>query len=74
MDTLVVQVEYSADIHGQDGVIDQFRKELSESLRTTLGVNAEVVPLPWNTLERSEHKSNRVIDRRELFREFTAAP
>jgi hypothetical protein len=69
-----VQVEYSADIQGQDGVIATFRKELSESLRTTLGVNAEVVPLQWNTLERSEHKSNRIIDRRELFREFTAAP
>jgi phenylacetate-CoA ligase len=74
MDTLVVQVEYSADIQSQDGMIDKFRTELSTSLRTTLGVNAEVVPLPWNTLERSEHKSNRIIDRRELFREFTTAP
>jgi phenylacetate-CoA ligase len=73
MDVLVVQVEYSADIQGHDDAIDKFRRELSDSLRTTLGVNAEVVPLPWNTLERSEHKSNRVIDRRELFREFTAA-
>jgi phenylacetate-CoA ligase len=73
MDVLVVQVEYSSDIQGQDGAIENFRKDLSDNLRTALGVKAEVVALPWNSLERSEHKSNRVIDRRDLFGEFTSA-
>jgi phenylacetate-CoA ligase len=73
MDTLVVQVEYSADIDGQESAIEKFRDQAKVALRTTLGVNTEVVPVPGNTLERADHKSSRVLDRRDLFREVTTA-
>jgi phenylacetate-CoA ligase len=73
MDTLVVQVEYASDINGQQTAIESFRNAAQLALRTTLGINTEVVPVPRNTLERAEHKSSRVIDRRDLFREATVA-
>jgi phenylacetate-CoA ligase len=69
MDTLAVQVEYSALVAGDEAAIKRFRDIARDALRTTLGVNTEVVTFPPNTFERSEVKSHRVIDRRDLFRE-----
>lgn len=74
MDTLVVQVEYTHALDGDQDAIDAFAGEASDSLRATLGVSTRVVPLPANTLERTEFKARRVIDRRDLFNEFVDAP
>jgi phenylacetate-CoA ligase len=73
MDTLAVQVEYSALVAGDEAAIKRFRDIARDALRTTLGVNTEVVTFPPNTFERSEVKSHRVIDRRDLFREVVGA-
>ena len=45
MDTLVVQVETLTDLEARRTAIEQFR-QLGGPLRTTLGVNTEVVVLP----------------------------
>ena len=69
MDTLAVQVEYSLSVAGDELAISRFRDVARDALHTTLGVNTEVILFPQNTFERSEVKSHRVIDRRDLFRE-----
>jgi phenylacetate-CoA ligase len=69
MDTLAVQVEYSLDVASDEAAITRFRDVARDALRTTLGVNTEVRTFPPNTFDRSEVKSHRVIDRRDLFRE-----
>jgi phenylacetate-CoA ligase len=74
MDTLVVLAEYSAALEGQAEAIEAFRREVGLALRTTLGVNTEVIPVKFASLDRTDLKSQRVIDRRDLFRELTTAP
>jgi phenylacetate-CoA ligase len=68
MDRLVVQVEHVSNLDG-DGV-SSFRQLAKDRLRATLGVSTEVLVVPHNTFERSDTKTNRVIDERELFREI----
>jgi len=68
MDTLAVQVEYSRELDGHVDGIEAFARTASEALRTTLGVNTRVVPVPTDSLERTEFKARRVIDERELLR------
>lgn len=74
MDTLVVQIEYGADLDGDERAIAEFRKAAESDLRTCLGVRTVVSPLPTNTLERAEFKARRVIDQRDLFREAAGSP
>jgi phenylacetate-CoA ligase len=70
MDRLVVQVEHASDLNGDGGELAQFRTLAKDRLRSTLGVSTEVVVVPRNTFERSDTKTNRVIDERALFREI----
>lgn len=73
MDTLAVQVEYSLALVGDSSAVAAFRDAAASALRTTLGVNTQVLPLPPNTLERTEFKARRVIDERDLFQEIAGA-
>jgi phenylacetate-CoA ligase len=67
MDQLLVQVE--CDQHRTNGApVEIWARNLGDRLRTVLGVRAVVHPLERNTLERSEFKSRRVIDNRDLLR------
>ena len=68
-DTLLVQIEYSAELTGDAGAIETFQRRAMGALRSTLGVNTEVSPLPPNSLERTDFKAQRVIDERRLFAE-----
>jgi phenylacetate-CoA ligase len=71
MDRLVVQVEhFSSDLAGDGDGASSFRQLAKDRLRATLGVSTEVVVVPHNTFERSDTKTHRVIDERELFREI----
>jgi phenylacetate-CoA ligase len=70
MDRLVVQVEHVSDLAGEGDGISRFRQLAKDRLRSTLGVSTEVVVVPHNTFERSDTKTHRVIDQRELFREI----
>jgi phenylacetate-CoA ligase len=73
MDTLAVQLEHTAELVGDQGAIDMFRKEAEHALRLKLGVAVHVVPMPPNTFERTEFKARRVVDERDLFRELLQA-
>jgi phenylacetate-CoA ligase len=69
MDTLAVQVEYSAALAGDEARISSFERQAADALRRVLGVSTKVAALPQNSLERTDLKSRRVIDERDLFRE-----
>ncbi|MDO8212016.1 phenylacetate--CoA ligase family protein [Conexibacter sp. CPCC 206217] len=73
MDSLAVQIEYSANGTADAGAVEAFRIAAQDALRTTLGVSTHVVAVPQNTFERSEFKARRVIDERDLFREVVGA-
>jgi phenylacetate-CoA ligase len=65
MDKLTVQVEHDDSAAGAQ---EAWAERISENLRTVLGVGAKVVPVPRNTLERTDFKARRVIDERDLSR------
>jgi phenylacetate-CoA ligase len=68
MDALVVRVEYSRAIVDRPEEIDEFQRTAEKELQAVLGIRAKVDPVPYNMLERSDLKSNRVVDERDLFR------
>jgi phenylacetate-CoA ligase len=68
MDTLVVQVEHAAEM--DDTAIPGWADRLSDRLRTVLGVRTHVVPVRAHTFDRTEFKSRRVIDDRDLLHEI----
>ena len=70
MDRLVVQVEHIADLAADGDGVGAFRQLARDRLRATLGVSTEVVVVPRGTFERSDTKTHRVIDQRDLFREI----
>ena len=70
MDRLVVQVEHMSDLSGDGDGVSSFRQLAKNRLRSVLGVSTEVVVVPRGTFERSDTKTHRVIDERELFREI----
>jgi phenylacetate-CoA ligase len=70
MDRLVVQLEHLSDLSADGDGVTSFRQLAKERLRSVLGVSTEVVVVPHNTFERSDTKTQRVIDERELFREI----
>jgi phenylacetate-CoA ligase len=72
MDTLVVQVEYDAQLAGNEAGIASFAQTASDELRRTLGVSTRIATVGPNTLERFDHKARRVIDERDLFREVVS--
>jgi phenylacetate-CoA ligase len=66
MDELTVQVEFDAAL--QPASVDGFRRLAEERLRAALGVSTNVEPVPPGTLDRTEFKARRVVDRREILR------
>jgi phenylacetate-CoA ligase len=67
MDELQVDMEYDRELQSLgEGSVAGVRLKAEEELRTVLGVTARVRMLPPGTLERTEFKARRVIDRREL--------
>jgi len=68
MDELIVQAEYAKDVN--PAVIPQLKEKLEAELKTR-GLRTIVQMVPPNTLERTEFKAKRVIDKRDLYEEFT---
>lgn len=66
-DSIEVQVEISSEVFS-DTVrgLSQRARELSEALKSLLGISAKVTLLEPNTISRSEGKAVRVIDKRQL--------
>jgi phenylacetate-coenzyme A ligase PaaK-like adenylate-forming protein len=69
-----VQVEHLSDLAGDGDGVSSFRQLARDRLRATLGVSTEVVVVPRGTFERSDTKTQRVIDERALFREIAGQP
>lgn len=66
-DTLDVQVEMTPEMFTDNmGEIDRRQKELTEGLRSMLGITAKVTLVAPKSIVRSEGKAVRVIDKRKI--------
>ena len=67
-DTFLVNVEMSESLFSDDSVkkISQAERTISENLRSTLGIGPKVKLVNPKSIERSEGKAKRVIDKRKL--------
>lgn len=68
MDEVVIRAEYISAVSGTDS-IDAIKIEISERIRAHLGVRATLELVPQGTLPRTEFKSRRIIDDRNVYRE-----
>jgi phenylacetate-CoA ligase len=66
MDELLVRVEY-AEGWNDDGAQERLRSTMRERLRTTLGVHPVIDLVAPGTLPRTEFKTRRVVDDRDLY-------
>ena len=66
-DTFLVNVEMSESLFS-DGVkaIERFERSITEQLKSTLGIAPKVKLVNPKSIERSEGKAKRVIDKRKL--------
>ena len=66
-DTLTVKVEMTPQIFTDNmGAIDERRKELVEGIKNILGIRAKVLLVAPKSIERSNGKAIRVIDKRRI--------
>ncbi len=68
MDTLIVQAEPEAPVAREK--TEELAHRVQKALRRALAVNAQVSMLDPGTLERTQLKARRVIDRRKLYEEL----
>lgn len=73
MDELLVRAEYAAS-HADPAARESLRRTMVERLRARLGVRPVVDLVPPGSLPRTEFKSRRVIDDRDLYRRGLAGP
>lgn len=67
LDEIEVQVEVTAEIFGDRvGTLETVRHEISHALANMLGVRAKVSLVEPRTIERSQGKAKRVVDKRDL--------
>lgn len=67
LDTLQVQVEVRRDYFSDDiGGMLALRKQLADKLKSVLSISADVKLMEPNSIQRSQGKSQRVIDKRVL--------
>ena len=67
LDTLQVQVEVRRDYFSDElGAMLQLRKRLADKLKSVLSISADVRLMEPNSIPRSEGKSVRVMDKRQL--------
>jgi phenylacetate-CoA ligase len=71
LDELRVQVEYSSEIQKaaerEPAILDRFEKEVASKIKAKVGLRPVLELMPPGTLERTQFKARRVIDRRKLF-------
>jgi phenylacetate-CoA ligase len=67
LDTLEVQVEVTPNVLGDTvGAIEQLKSKISHSIEGITGLRADVRMVAPRTLQRSEGKAKRVLDKRQL--------
>lgn len=73
MDELMVQAEYSPDIQraaqNDPVVLERLRGQMANRIKSKIGLRPNIELLAPGTLERTQFKARRVIDRRKLFDE-----
>jgi phenylacetate-CoA ligase len=68
MDTLLLQVEPALPLSAEDEA--SLLREVEAALRKAIGVAARLALLPAGSLERTEFKARRTLDKRELYAEL----
>ncbi len=67
LDELEIQVEVTAEFFGDTvGALEQLRQRLSHAVERVIGLRARVRLVEPHTLQRSEGKAKRVLDKRKL--------
>jgi len=67
LDTLEVQVEVTPEVFSDTvGAMEQLQAKLSHSIESITGLHAEVRLVMPRTLQRSEGKAKRVLDKRKM--------
>ena len=68
LEDLEVMVEMNPDFEF-DAVrlVEEKQREIAEAIRSTLGISAKISLVSPKTIERSEGKAKRVIDKRKLY-------
>lgn len=67
LDNMEVQVEVTADVFGDTiGAMETVRKKLSDEIAHILGIRVKLSLVQPHTIERSQGKAKRVIDRRKM--------
>ncbi|MCK9222748.1 MAG: phenylacetate--CoA ligase [Limnochordia bacterium] len=66
LDELEIWVEVSADIVDEVKKLEQLGTRIRREIQSTLGIQVRVKLVEPKTIERTEGKSKRVVDRREL--------
>jgi phenylacetate-CoA ligase len=68
MDELLVQAEH-APTHSDGKSIEQLKIVMTEQLRNRLGIRPTIELLPQGLLPRTEFKSRRIVDNRDLYQQ-----
>lgn len=67
LDSLEIRVEVSEKLFADEvRKLEDIRKKIASNIYTTLGINVNVRLVEPHTIERSEGKAKRVIDKRKL--------
>jgi len=67
LDELEVQVEVTSEFFSDTvGALEQLRQRLSHAIESIIGIRAQVRLVEPHTLQRSEGKAKRVLDKRKL--------
>jgi phenylacetate-CoA ligase len=67
MDVVEVQVEVSPDMFSDEiKVLEQLERKIGAAIREDLAIGAKIMLVEPKTIQRSEGKAKRVIDRRDL--------
>ncbi|HQE05784.1 MAG: phenylacetate--CoA ligase [Tepidanaerobacteraceae bacterium] len=67
LDTMEVWIEVSEKLFADEiRKLEQIRKQIESEIYTTLGINVKVKLVEPHTIERSEGKAKRVIDKRKI--------
>lgn len=71
MDELIVQVEAARSVAGAGAdAVERFRAEVADELHRILGIRAMIEIAEEQSIPRTDFKARRVIDDREVFRDF----
>jgi phenylacetate-CoA ligase len=73
MDDLTVQAEYNEEIERaaqtDPGTVQRFQKDMETRIKSKIGLRPVIELVSPGTMERTQFKARRVIDRRKLFEE-----